>query len=124
MLLAGKMRLVCFLAGLLTLGEFGMHAVSYPQETVLESVTEEADKEAAEEIKETEGQIAHLKDAYQKLEEEEASIRELLRVKEEELKTGEDVEQTEIMELNEKLRTVQLQKLVMNARIEEKTFDK
>lgn len=117
MLFAGKVKLVCLLAGILTLGEIGMHTVPYPQETVLETVTEETDGE-------TEEQIGKLKDAYQKLEEEEASLRELLQAKEEGLKTGEDVEQAEIMELSERLRTVQLQKMVMNARIEEKTFDK
>lgn len=124
LLFAGKIKLVCLLAGLLTLGEIGMHTATCPQEAVLEAVTEEEDEEAAEEINETDGQIDRMKAEYGKLEEEEASIRELLQEKEEELKEGRAVEQTEIMELNEKLRTVQLQKLVMNARIEEKTFDK
>lgn len=116
MLFAGKIKLVCLLAGILTLGEIGMRTVTYPQEAVSETVTEDA--------KETDGQIDRMKEAYKKLEEEESAVRELLQEKEEELKAGREEDQTELMELHEKLRTVQLQKMVMNARIEEKTFDK
>lgn len=123
MLFAGKMKLICFLAGILTLGEVGIHAIAYPQETREETAAEAVqDISALEE--ESDVQNDQMAIIYQKLEEEETSIRELLKEKEAELKSGGDVEQTEIMELNEELRSIQLQKMVMNARIEEKSFDK
>lgn len=128
MFFAGKMKLVCLLAGMLTLGEIGVHTVVYPQETAEDASTEETAAEKALDIagpeEESDAQNDQMMMIYQKLEEEENAIRALLKEKEEELKSGGDVEQTEIMELNEELRSVQLQKMVMDARMEEKSFDK
>lgn len=115
---AGKLSMVCLLAGILTLGELGIQRLDQP---VLAS---EPDRTAAAGGAETWDTEAQMEAECQKLEEKEEEIRMLLKEKEAELKAGGEAGQTEVMELQEQLRRVQLQKMVLKSRIIEKSFDK
>lgn len=117
-LFAGKLGMVCLLAGVLTLGEFGIQVMSRPAAVV--PAQEKPDVPNGTGIWDTEAQMEA---EYHRLEEEEEEKRMLLQDKEAELKAGE-AGQTEVMELEEALRKVQLQKIVLKSRMDEKSFDK
>lgn len=106
-----RFYMVCLITGMLALGEVGVQAM--PASDVMnrtDGVQAQADEEIrTEDLFEIE---------YQNLEEKEADCRERLQEKEAELKDGGDVSQTEIMDLNEELRSIQLQKIVLESRME------
>lgn len=125
-LFTGQWKLVCLLTGVLIFGEVCVPFMEKPEREKAE--TEETAEERDAVIWNTEEQI---KAEYRRLEEEESETRAALREKEAEWKAQGETEQTEIMELEEKLRRLQLQKTVLRARAEEKdyqygkeTFDK
>ena len=110
MLFAGKVKMVCLLMGLLTIGEVGVQSwdVNVPAET--ESIEEgniEEEKEAS------------IAKEYERLEAEETRLREELQEKEASLAAEDEAGQIEVMDLNEELRSVQLQKMIWKARMEE-----
>lgn len=117
-LFAGKLSMVCLLAGILTLGELGIQRMNRP---VLAS---EPDRPVAADGAETWDTEAQMEAEYQRLEEKEEETRMLLKEREAELKAGAAAGQSEVMELQEQLRRVQLQKTVLKSRIIEKSFDK
>lgn len=116
---AGKFSIVCLLAGVLTLGEVGIQMLG-------QSAAEAAEPENPVIVNETDSWDTEeqMEAEYQSLEKEEAEKRALLQKKEAELKAGGEAGQTEIMELEEELRRVQLQKIVLKSRMDEKSFDK
>lgn len=126
---AGKLIIVCLLAGVLTLGEFGVQmgqpsAVSGEPEksaAVSAEIEKTSDADCGAGFLDTEAQM---EEEYRRLEAKENETRGLLKEKEADLKAGGGTGQTEVMELQEELRRVQLQKIVLKSRIEEKSFDK
>lgn len=108
--------MVCLLAGVLTLGDVGIQMLGQPaaepDDPVIVNETDRWD---------TEGQM---KAEYQDLEREEAEKKALLQKKEAERKAAGKTEQTEMIELKEEIRRVQLQKIVLKSRMNEKSFDK
>lgn len=110
MVFAGKISIVCLLAGILTLGEFGIQTARPDTEA---SGRKKADAEMTG-IWDTKTQM---EEEYRKLEEEEEEKRTLLE-------TEKEAGQTEAMELQKELRRIQVQKMVLKSRIHEKYFDK
>lgn len=90
--------MICVLAAIFVLGEAGVQKMS-----VLA---------AENEVCTASDQQIELE--YQSLEEKETVCRERLKEKEAELKAGKDVSQTEIMDLNEELRRIQCQKMILH----------
>lgn len=114
MLFAGKIKIVCLLMGLLTIGEVGLRswpgicqAAGNIQENSPQETVEEYNKEESINVE------------YERLEAEEERIRELLQEKEGALEAKDREGQIEVMNLNEELRSIQVQKIVLKARMEE-----
>lgn len=112
MLAAGKIRLVCLLAGLLTIGEMGLQATATEAvpETKQDVYTEDAEAGSMESL---------LEETCEHLALEEAALKERLEEKEALLEPGDEEGQRETEELKEHIRTVQLRQMVLEARMEE-----
>jgi len=118
MLFAGKIKMICLLVGLLTIGEVGIQAAGTQNAPVVVEASQSTEENV--DAYETEEKMSEI---YEKLQEEEAQLRAQLQ-KEEEVLTAHDEEgQLRVRDLNEELRRVQLQERVLKARLEE-SFDK
>ena len=112
MLAAGKIRLVCLLAGLLTIGEMGLQATALEAapKTKQDVYTENAEESNMESL---------MKETCEHLAMEEETLEERLAQKEALLEPGDEEGQREAEELKEHIRTLQLQQMVLKARMEE-----
>lgn len=115
MLFAGKLKMICLLMGLLTIGEVGLQSWNGNAPVTADS-TEEISIQDSIEADTKEDFIC---EEYERLEAEEARLREKLQEREVSLTAEDEAGQIEVMDLNEELRSIQLQKIIWKARMEE-----
>lgn len=107
--------MICLLVGLLTISTMAVSVLTGDQSVMIVNAASVSEQEASVEGTTEEA----MEQEYERLEAEEAELKEMLREKESAL-DGEDAEgQIEVMELQEAVRNVQVQKMVLRARMEQ-----
>lgn len=115
MLFAGKLKIVCLLMGLLTIGEVGIQSWNGSAPVMAENTEEISIQDSIK----ADTKEDFISEEYERLEAEEAKLREKLQEREASLTAEDEAGQIEVMDLNEELRSIQLQKIVWKARMEE-----
>lgn len=116
MLFAGKLKMVCLLVGLLTISEIGAQTAESGGTVFGAEARQEAQMQEADAIEVDENEMQK---EYERLEAEEKELKEQLQEKESALDSKDEAGQVEVMDLQEAVRRVQLQMIVLKARMEE-----
>ena len=120
LLYAGRLGTVCLLMGVLAFGEVGIQA-GHPQKIMCKIARPSAKEQTEEAASEQAGSIAseQMEQKMAQLDEQEQACREKLQEAEAAIRM-EEAEHADVMELREELRRIQVEKLVLKSRLEEK----